>query len=270
MHIYVCVAVSQTQVVHAVSQRDFPSPRRPFVRLLAPPRLARLLSSVRLRGLLYGGHFPVSFAETPSSSRGRTGELCTGRRIHSGELPASDAGGVAVEGILRGTCDRDGRYCWYYDYGYRRGYLWYAFWYCPIKLILLLSAFLSFLLVPSRSCLPRRLPLLHPFVVSRLEQCCSNFHAHERNVQFMNRCDEVWQASESETHEDSAEGGFVESWRHGGVVPVETQTHVAEHPGIALSTNLPVMLQPSSSSKSDERVDESAVPRSRKIELDPQ
>ena len=82
-------------------------PQSTCVRLFAPPRLARLWSGVRLRCLLYGGHFPVNFAEPPSSSRERARELWTGRRIHSGELPASDAGGVAVEGILRSACDRD-------------------------------------------------------------------------------------------------------------------------------------------------------------------
>ena len=56
----------------------------------------------------------------------------------------------------------------------------------------------------------------------------------------------------------------------GSVVIVETQSLVEEHLGIALSTNLPAKLQPSSSSKTDERVNEPAVPRSRKIELDPQ
>ena len=50
----------------------------------------------------------------------------------------------------------------------------------------------------------------------------------------------------------------------GSVVSVETQLHVEEHPGMALPTNLPAKLQLSSSVKSDERVDESSVPRSRK------
>ena len=50
----------------------------------------------------------------------------------------------------------------------------------------------------------------------------------------------------------------------GSVVSVETQLHVEEHPGMALPTNLPAKLQLSSSVKSDERVDEFSVPRSRK------
>ena len=50
----------------------------------------------------------------------------------------------------------------------------------------------------------------------------------------------------------------------GSVVSVETQLHVEEHPGMTLPTNLLAKLQLSSSVKSDERVDESSVPRSRK------
>ena len=50
----------------------------------------------------------------------------------------------------------------------------------------------------------------------------------------------------------------------GSVVSVQTQLHVEEHPGMALPTNLPAKLQLSSSVKTDERVDESSEPRSRK------
>ena len=57
------------QVVHAVSQRDFASPRRTCVRLSALPPLARFLSWVRPRGVLNGGHFPLSAAEAPDGSR---------------------------------------------------------------------------------------------------------------------------------------------------------------------------------------------------------
>ena len=78
------------------------------------------------------------------------------------------------------------------------------------------SLFFSLLRAPV--CLAACLFSFRSSSVSRLGQCCSTFHAHERNVQFMNRCDEVWQASESETHEDSAEGGNGESSRHGGVI----------------------------------------------------
>ena len=52
--------------------------------------------------------------------------------------------------------------------------------------------------------------------------------------------------------------------RSGSMISVETKVHVEEYPGIAVPTNLPTMLQLTTSVKTDERTDESAVPRIQK------
>ena len=68
-----------------------------------------------------------------------------------------------------------------------------------------------------------------------------------------------------ETDEDSNEDGIIESWVMSGVgVSVETKLHEEDLGENPFLTKLPVQRQLSSSAKTDERVDESSVPRSRK------